>query len=117
MNRRVFPIWTLPLFWSTTTVTRGEAGHAGSIGEPYGRAQPSEARQSKIGADQQSICQRRHQVSMQGSFLPVRGAGGGAERKPAIIHLRDSSGSITSSISKCDALLSALPRSYMRATI
>jgi hypothetical protein len=27
---------------------------------------------------------------MQGRILPVRGAGGGAERKPAVIHVRDS---------------------------
>ena len=50
-----------------------------------------------------------YQVSMQGRFFPVRGGVGGADRKPAMIHLRDSIGSITSSISKCEAVLTALP--------
>ena len=41
---------------------------------------------------------------MLGRFLPRRGAGGGDERRPVMIHFRDSTGSITSSISKFDAM-------------
>ena len=43
---------------------------------------------------------------MQGRFLPVRGAGAGAERRPAIIHLRESSGSMTSLICGCSRKVS-----------
>jgi hypothetical protein len=52
-----------------------------------------------------------HQVSIDGRFLPVRGGTGGIERIAEQIHRRDSAGSITSSISKCDAVFTALPRS------
>lgn len=41
-----------------------------------------------------------YHVSMQGRFLPGRGAGGGAERSAAMIQSREAAGSITSSISK-----------------
>src|SRR5271168_890508 len=50
-----------------------------------------------------------HQVSTHGRFLPLRGGGGAAERRPALIHRRDSAGSITSSISKWDAVFTAFP--------
>ena len=43
---------------------------------------------------------RIYHVSMQGRFLPGRGAGGGAERSAAMIQSREAAGSITSSISK-----------------
>jgi uncharacterized damage-inducible protein DinB len=52
---------------------------------------------------------RAYQVSMQGRFLPVRASGGGAERSPEAIHRRESAGSITSSISKVEATLTAFP--------
>ena len=58
-----------------------------------------------------AVTPARYQVSMQGRFLPARGGTGGAERRPAMIRARVSAGSITSSISKCIAMLSALPRS------
>jgi hypothetical protein len=53
----------------------------------------------------------------EGCFLAPRGAGGGVERRAAAIHLRESAGSITSSIAKWDALLIAFPRLYIYATI
>ena len=46
---------------------------------------------------------------MQGRFLPVRGGGGGTEPRAVVIQRRESAGSITSSISKYVAVLSALP--------
>ena len=58
-----------------------------------------------------------HHVSMHGRFLRRRGFASGAERSALRIHRRESMGSMTSSISKCDAVFSALPCSYMRATI
>ena len=57
-----------------------------------------------------------HQVSTQGRFLPVRGGGGGQARRPSTIQRRVSAGSMTSSISNRDAVLIALPCSYMPAT-
>lgn len=41
-----------------------------------------------------------YHVSMQGRFLPPRGAGGGEDRSAAMIQSREAAGSITSSISK-----------------
>jgi len=58
-----------------------------------------------------------HHASIHASFLPVRFGGGGTERKAAMIQRRVSAGSITSSNSSSVAAASALPRSYMRATI
>lgn len=52
-----------------------------------------------------------HQVSIEGRFFPVRGGTGGIARRASVIHRRDSAGSITSSISKCEAVFTALPRS------
>lgn len=57
-----------------------------------------------------------HHVSMQGRFLPVRGGGGGQALSPSTIQRRVSAGSITSSISNSEAVLIALPCSYMPAT-
>src|SRR5580658_1770124 len=68
-------------------------------------------------SDWQSDYSTDYQVSMQGRFLPVRGGGGGEDRSPALIQRRDSTGSITSSISKCDAVLTAFPCRYIRSTI
>ena len=59
----------------------------------------------------------RHQVSTLGRFLWVRGGRGATERRAAVIHLRESAGSIVSSSSKIDAVLTALPFSYRPATI
>ncbi len=44
-----------------------------------------------------------------GRFLPLRGAGFGALRSPMRIHFRESAGSMTSSISKKVAVLTAFP--------
>lgn len=57
-----------------------------------------------------------HHVSMHGRFLPLRGGGGGQARSPSTIQRRVSAGSITSSISNSEAVLIALPCSYMPAT-
>ncbi len=57
-----------------------------------------------------------HHVSMQGRFLPLRGGGGGQALSPSTIQRRVSAGSITSSISNREAVLIALPCSYMPAT-
>ncbi len=46
------------------------------------------------------VAHAAYHVSMQGRFLPERGAGGGAERSAAMIQSREAAGSITSSISK-----------------
>ena len=54
---------------------------------------------------------------MQGRFLLVRAGGSGAERSPRMTHVRVSKGSMTPSISKCDAMFTAFPCAYMRATI
>src|SRR5919106_510474 len=62
-------------------------------------------------------CETTHQVSTHGRFLPSRGVGGGAERNALRIQWRESTGSITSSISKCDAMLMPLPCWYSFATI
>ena len=59
----------------------------------------------------------RYQVSTLGRFLCVRGGGGATARNAEVIHFRVSAGSMTSSNSNSDAVLSALPRSYMPATI
>src|SRR5262249_33339559 len=59
----------------------------------------------------------RHHASIHECFLPVRATLGGADRSPAMIRRRVSAGSITSSISKSAAAFSALPFSYMAATI
>jgi hypothetical protein len=45
-------------------------------------------------------CTGSYQVSMHERFLWIREGGGGTDPKPAIIHRRDSEGSITSSNSK-----------------
>lgn len=58
-----------------------------------------------------------HHVSTHGRFLPERGVGGGSERKPRSIHLRVSTGSITSSTSRTDAMLMAFPCAYAMATM
>ena len=58
-----------------------------------------------------------YQVSMQGRFFPSLGVGSGTERKVLAIQCRESIGSITSSISKCDAVFTALPCSYILSTI
>ena len=58
-----------------------------------------------------------HQVSMQVRFLWIRGAGGGIDRRALAMVWRESAGSITSSISKCEAILMALPCSYAFLTI
>lgn len=52
---------------------------------------------------------------MQGRFFPDDGSRVGTERRAAMIHRRESTGSMTSSISKWEAVLMALPRSYMRS--
>src|SRR5262249_51411118 len=57
-----------------------------------------------------------HQPSTNGRFFPVRGDGGGTELRPDITHVRVSAGSITLSSSNSEAVLSALPRSYIWAT-
>ena len=57
-----------------------------------------------------------YQVSINGRFLPSRGTGFGVDLKPAMIQCRVSLGSMTSSISKAVAKLTALPRSYICAT-
>lgn len=54
---------------------------------------------------------RPHQVSMQGRFLCSRGAGGGVARRALLTQRRESRGSMTSSISKCEAVFTAFPRS------
>src|SRR5262249_57037784 len=58
-----------------------------------------------------------HHVSTQVRFLPSRGLGGGAARSALITHWRESIGSITSSISRCDAILMPFPCWYSFATI
>src|SRR6185369_4523354 len=50
-----------------------------------------------------------HHVSTHGRFFPVRAGGGGTERSAVVIQRRDSAGSITSSISKYVAKLTAFP--------
>ncbi len=52
-----------------------------------------------------------YQVSMQGRFLAPPRFGAGTERRPRETQRRDSIGSITSSISKWEAVFTALPRS------
>jgi hypothetical protein len=47
----------------------------------------------------------------------VRGGFGGVDRRPATIHFRESSEWMTSSISKCDAVFTALPWRYISSTI
>jgi predicted transcriptional regulator len=56
-----------------------------------------------------SPCSFLHHVSTHGRFLCVRRGGGGTAFSKLRIHRRDSAGSMTSSISKCVAVLSALP--------
>ena len=58
-----------------------------------------------------------YQVSMMGRFLPALAAAGGAACRMTVIYRLVSAGSITSSISKCDAMLTALPTSYIRSVI
>jgi hypothetical protein len=58
----------------------------------------------------------RYQPSTNGRFFPVRGGGGGTELRPDITHFRVSAGSTTLSSSNNEAVLSALPRSYICAT-
>jgi Helix-turn-helix domain len=50
-----------------------------------------------------------HHASMQGLFFSVLAGGFGAERRPAMIHRRVSAGSMTLSISKTEAIETALP--------
>ena len=50
-----------------------------------------------------------HHVSMQARFLPVRTGVGGTARRVSMIRMRESAGSMTSSISKAVATLRALP--------
>jgi hypothetical protein len=56
-----------------------------------------------------SVRRRPYQLSMNGRFLPVRGVTGGVACSAVMIHARESAGSITSSISPCAAMLTALP--------
>lgn len=58
-----------------------------------------------------------HQASMFGRFLPPRAKGGRIAESSAVSQLRVSAGSMASSTSNNEAWLSALPRSYARATI
>lgn len=52
-----------------------------------------------------------YHASIAGRFLPVRCAGGRIELRRFASQLRDSAGSMTSSMPKMVAMLSALPRS------
>ena len=73
--------------------------------------------QRDAGSRDYPLNRHTHQVSTCGRFLCVRAGAGGMLRNPATIQALDSAGSITSSSSKCEAMFTALPRSYIPATI
>src|SRR5262249_20105026 len=84
----------------------------GAVGEEV--VDHSDVEPRRFGADRVPVAaplaaHGGHHVSTHGGFLPVRGTGGGRADGSWPMRARDSAGSITSSISNTDAMLSALP--------
>src|SRR5262249_40910444 len=76
-----------------------------------------ERRDSAVNAAPPRPAPALHHGSMHGRFFFRRFGRGGDDANAVVIQRRESAGSITSSISKCDAALTALPWRYLAPTI